>query len=187
MNHILKCRTSFAAVGVKHNRLTIAGAPFRIPCGKFKIIYVVCQCDCGEYSTVNLYNLRAGYVKSCGCLLREAIVAPRRHGLAGRYFEHPLYAIWCGIKSRCLNPNSRGYQKWYGSKGITVCDEWRDDPAEFISWAVSHGWEPGLHIDRVDGKKGYSPDNCRCVTPAVNHANQDRYQRGHAVLVEVRK
>lgn len=81
----------------------------------------------------------------------------KRHGLV----SHPLNSIWCGMKERCDNPNAHNY-KWYGANGVSVCDEWNDfEP--FYDWAISHGWQDGLTIDRIDGSKGYSPDNCRFV------------------------
>lgn len=37
-----------------------------------------------------------------------------------------LYQVYCGIKTRCYNPNSRCYKN-YGGKGITMCEEWLND------------------------------------------------------------
>lgn len=34
-----------------------------------------------------------------------------------------LYAIFSGMKQRCYNPRNQHY-KWYGAKGITLCEEW---------------------------------------------------------------
>ena len=101
------------------------------------------------------------------------------------YFVHglsyePLFNVLHCMHYRCENENHSQY-KDYGAKGITVCDEWSMDNAEaFISWALEHGWKKGLEIDRIDNKKGYSPDNCRFVSKKENCRN--RRSNKHVVV-----
>lgn len=71
------------------------------------------------------------------------------------------------MKQRCYNKNRRQY-KWYGAKGIRVCDEWLNSYANFEEWALSHGYVEGLSIDRIDSEKDYMPDNCRWITMNEN-------------------
>ena len=82
-----------------------------------------------------------------------------------------LYRIWTNIKTRCLNPNSTHYQN-YGAKGITICDEWKNDFKVFYNWAMSHGYSDELTIDRINNKLGYSPDNCRWVDMSIQANNR---------------
>ena len=82
----------------------------------------------------------------------------KRHGLS----SHPLNHIWLGIKERCQNPNADNY-KWYGAKGIKVCEEWQSF-MPFYKWAIKNGWTSGLTVDRIDGSKDYCPSNCRLIT-----------------------
>ncbi len=78
------------------------------------------------------------------------------------------------IKQRCYNPNKSNY-KWYGAKGVTVCDEWSGNKSEaFINWALSNGYREGLEIDRIDGNGNYEPRNCRWVTKYENIKNITR-------------
>jgi len=80
-----------------------------------------------------------------------------RHGLA----DTPIYKKWEGMKRRCLNPNDNSYRS-HGAKGITVCDEWMDFRNFYRDMAPS--FKVGLSLDRIDGTKGYSKDNCRWAT-----------------------
>lgn len=57
------------------------------------------------------------------------------------------------MKERCYNPNNT-YYKNYGARGITICDEWRDNFVEFQKWAIANGYQDNLTIDRINNNKG---------------------------------
>lgn len=81
-----------------------------------------------------------------------------------------LYICWKNIRQRCNNKNNK-YYKYYGGKGIKVCDEW-NEYLVFENWAINNGYEEGLTIDRLDNSKGYSPQNCRWVDDFVQANNK---------------
>ena len=84
-----------------------------------------------------------------------------------------LYKTWIGMKHRCHGKgNTDKVYRWYRDKGIIVCDEWRKDFSVFREWALSHGFEEGLTIDRIDSDGNYCPDNCRWVTRSENSRNK---------------
>ena len=96
------------------------------------------------------------------------------HGLD----NHPLYKKWRNMKYRCYNTNDTRFHV-YGGKGIIVCDEWKNDFMAFYSWAISHGWQKELWIDRIDTNGNYEPSNCRFVTESESSENKGIYNRKH--------
>ena len=89
-----------------------------------------------------------------------------KHGMAGT----KLYKTWHNIRSRCNNPKATKYEN-YGGKGISVCREWEESFERFMDWSLNNGYKEGLTIDRIDGEKGYTPENCRWTTYKVQNNN----------------
>ena len=46
-------------------------------------------------------------------------------------------------------------------RGITVCDEWKDNCVNFYAWAKENGYRTGVKLRLIDRKKGYCPSNCK--------------------------
>lgn len=112
-----------------------------------------CACECGTVFVTDGTSIRAGRTKSCGCLTRYKGGKRMRNG----EYKTPTYRIWTGMLSRCNNKNDKKAHL-YHNKGITVCERWHD----FHNFLADMGERPaGMSIDRIDGSKGYSPDNCR--------------------------
>lgn len=82
-----------------------------------------------------------------------------------------LYTVWYGMKLRCQDPQVEQY-RFYGARGIIVCDLWSNSWPEFKKWALANGYQRGLQIDRINNDGPYSPDNCRWVTHEVNDQNK---------------
>lgn len=91
--------------------------------------------------------------------------------LIHRQSTTPIYRVWRGMKSRCHDPRCADYPR-YGARGITVCDEWRND---FLSFAAYVGDRPaGKTLDRIDNNKGYQPGNVRWATKSEQARNTRR-------------
>jgi hypothetical protein len=82
----------------------------------------------------------------------------------GKVAEHPDYAVWSHMKSRCHNPYNDDY-KHYGGRGITVCDRWKESFGDFLD-DMGPRPEPRhrYSIERLDNNKGYRKDNCKWAT-----------------------
>ena len=123
----------------------------------------LCRCDCGAEVLVANSELIRGRRHSCGCMRRKSNYI---HGLS----KTRLFNIWAEMRQRTMNPNNRGYAD-YGGRGIRICDEWSTF-IPFREWALANGYSDELSIDRIDPNRGYSPDNCRWATKAVQSINQ---------------
>ena len=137
----------------------------------------LCRClgkngnDCGNEVVVTSDHLRSGHTKSCGCLRREQIASLNKtHGCTNKNW----YVVYRNMMRRCglLEGASERNLRNYRDRAITVCDLWQKSPLDFGDWLVAHGWHRGLQIDRIDNNLGYSPENCRVVTPKENNNNR---------------
>lgn len=140
-------------VGKKFDKLTI-----KEHLGNRKAI---CLCDCGNLTTVLLSNIGRKNTTSCGCVWKNKINSPRKHGHSMADSISPTYRTWVNMKTRCNNSNSDKY-KWYGKRGIKVCEKW----SNFSGFLEDMGIRPSsLHsLDRINNEGDYCLQNCRWST-----------------------
>ena len=89
-----------------------------------------------------------------------------------------LQKVFRSMMYRCYNEDNHVY-KYYGGKGIRICDEWTESFDNFYHWTLLNGYREGLSIDRINVNGNYSPENCRWATMKEQARN-----RTNTVLVE---
>lgn len=145
--------------------------------------YAIWKCYCGKQFTTKIESVRNGHTKSCGCYhIKQTKIRSITHGLK----KHPLYSVYTSMKNRCLNSNNHAF-KYYGARGITICDEWQNDIKAFIEWGEKNGYQKGLTIERIDNNKGYCPSNCTFATVAEQSHNRRSTKLDWAKVNEIRE
>ncbi len=116
----------------------------------------------------------------------------RKYGTpyGGRNYEShgmkntPEYIAWASMIRRCYNPNIKDFKYW-GGKGITVCDRWKNS---FLAFCEDMGDKPfkNAHLDRINGCGNYEPSNCRWVTQTQNNRNKKDVKLNMAKILVIR-
>lgn len=117
---------------------------------------------CSKEFEGQVQNLKVA--KSCGCLQGKEIICSYKQ-------QQPrLFRIYKNMIKRCYDDKHKSFHN-YGLRGIKVCWQWLDSSDEFILWAIKNGYEENLSIDRINGLKGYEPQNCRWITVTEQNRN----------------
>ena len=129
----------------------------------------IIEIECAECHDVFTVTSKALWVyKKRGMLCDECHVSPK----SARYKS--LYVRYASMMQRCYNIKCTSYPN-YGGRGVTVCDEWKEDRTKFFEWAKANGYEPNKQIDKDIGSRElgispatYSPETCRFLTAGEN-------------------
>jgi len=128
-----------------------------------------CKCDCGMVVEIKTSDL----VNRTSC----RYCSHKKYGVAHppNYISRRLYRIWVGMRFRCRSDKHEAH-KYYKDKGIGIDKRW-EDFSSFLKWSMKHGYKDNLQIDRINGNKGYSPENCRWVDSKIQQNNKSNIKK----------
>jgi hypothetical protein len=156
-------------VGQKFGSLTVVARGEKDRWGQARW---VCECTCGEETIATSGNLRNGHTQSCGCKARRRFL---EHGHARKSGRSQEWVSWVCMRRRRTDPKHDAF-KYYGGRGITVCERW----SSFENFFSDMGKKPSQKrsIDRVNPDGNYEHGNCRWATKSQQRRNQ-RPLEGH--------
>ena len=143
-------------LGKQFNLWTVTGEKVNV---RHNGMHVLCKCKCGKEKLVKIEYLINRRAKGC-----RRCSQPSTKYITGKFRD-----LWYNIKRRCNNPSDTGY-KYYGGRGIKVCDRWLNSFEDFVSDMGMYPTE-AHEIDRINNDGNYEPGNCRWVTHQENAKN----------------
>lgn len=139
---------------------------------------ILWRCKCGTEKTVVARIVKRGRSQSCGCLQRERAVARfAEYRRTTGWSRHPLYPTWHAMMDRTTRESHHNY-RFYGARGIRVCERWQDARTFYADIDAEIGPRPpGRTLDRIDNDRNYEPGNVRWATPREQRVNQRKRTR----------
>ena len=144
---------------------------------KHQDVNYIAKCNqCGKIMKSSYSHLKRDCTNECNHITKFDTIKVEMN----YWSNFRIRDIFYGMKTRCYDEKSSGRTwRYYGGKGIKICDEWLNNPKSFEEWSLSHGYADNLTIDRIDSNKDYCPENCRWITLEENT------RRAGSIYIEV--
>ena len=124
----------------------------------------LCICKCGKKDYIEQSFIVGGKSKRC-----RSCAAPK-HKFKPGISKTVEYNSYKNMLDRCFNKEHKSYH-YYGGRGITVCDSWKESFDNFIK---DMGLKPTKRhsLDRIDNNGNYCKENCRWITQSEQCKNK---------------
>lgn len=141
------------------------------PYGKRR--YVRAVCECGNENWYHDSRIKSGRLNNCSsCGHKRGGEKNLKHGHNRKGRTSKTYYIWGDMIGRCTNRNHQNF-KYYGGRGIAVCQRWR----KFENFLSDMGESNGLSIERVNVDGDYTPQNCIWIQKQLQQKNRRNTSR----------
>lgn len=126
-----------------------------------------CQCKCKRVIDVAASDLNRGHTTRC----RSCVITTHGHS------HTPEYQAYRAMLSRCYTPSHTGFKYW-GGRGIRVCDRWRNEENGLQHFLEDMGPRPaGFSLERIDNDADYTPENCHWIPRGAQARNKRNNRR----------
>jgi hypothetical protein len=138
---------------------------------KDKYGHYVYKCVCNEcgyikYAHYGKISGEKSRTTKCSHLRANGEYIPYGHSWSNQRIGN----IFQKMIRRCYNVSDKDY-RWYGEKGIKICNDWLYNPKLFEKWALNNGYADNLTIDRINSDQDYCPENCQWI-PSVENSRK---------------
>lgn len=165
-------------------------------------VEVKCDCEVDETVRVKYKDLKSKRKKACGL---PGCTFTRRHSRGAGKSKHgtrisdeltKVNKRWQNMHLRCYDKEHKSYPQ-YGGIGLTVGQEWHesniDGRSNYVKWIKQELGSDDLKklgdltVDRIDGTKGYYPDNCRLASKSIQSANRGIFKTDPNLFKHIRE
>lgn len=141
------------------------------------------KCDCGKHKITRGCEVRAGKIKSCGCLLKY------NKGTWRATNESAIRSLFSGYKSQARTRGLFFSLNYKSFKKLTSSDCYYCGikPSQIRKAQTKRtGVKPYIYngIDRLDSAKGYIENNCVSCCKYCNHAKSNMNKDDFLNLIE---
>lgn len=112
----------------------------------------------------NVYKL----INNCGGVIESELIKNKPiNAKQNTELRRKLARKLNDMKRRCFDEKHKDFPYW-GKRGIRIYLPWLLNVEEFVKFCIEKGFDGNNTINRIDGEKGYEPDNIDFISMQKN-------------------